>query len=67
MAVIETNAAPRMAEGALGLWGYGIARMIADWWNYRRTVRALSVLTDRELADIGLTRSEIRFAARHGR
>lgn len=67
MAVIETNAAPRAAESALGLWGHGVARMVADWWNYRRTVRALSALTDRELEDIGLTRSGIHAAARKGR
>jgi uncharacterized protein YjiS (DUF1127 family) len=35
------------------------------WWNYRRTVRELSLLTDRDLLDLGLDRSQIRRVARN--
>lgn len=52
----------------------GVSRRIAHWaagfpagWRrraeYRRTVRELQGLTNRELADIGLTRGEIRQVA----
>ena len=64
MAVITTNSAPRAAEGAIGAWGFGLARMVSDWWSYRKTVRALAALTDRELDDIGISRGEIKFVAR---
>lgn len=40
-----------------------IAR-IQSWLRYRRNVEALSHLTDRELADIGLNRGTIEQAAR---
>ncbi|QDY69537.1 DUF1127 domain-containing protein [Qingshengfaniella alkalisoli] len=37
-------------------------------WNQTRVTRdALSRLNDRELADIGLSRSDIEYVARHGR
>lgn len=41
-----------------------IAR-IQSWLRYRRNVEILSQLSDRELADIGLSRSSIEDAARH--
>lgn len=40
-----------------------IARIQA-WLRYRRNLEALSQLTDRELADIGLNRSTLDQAAR---
>lgn len=39
-----------------------IARL-RSWMRYRDSVRALSTLNDRELADIGLTRGQIAEAA----
>jgi len=36
-----------------------IVRMVHAWARYPRTVQELSQLTDRELADMGLTRSDI--------
>ena len=43
-----------------------LVRMIQSFRNYHRTVSELSQLSDRELADIGLDRSDIpRVASRH--
>ena len=34
-------------------------RLLRAWWRYNESVRELSGLGDRELADIGIARSEI--------
>jgi uncharacterized protein YjiS (DUF1127 family) len=34
-------------------------RLIRAWWRYNESVRELARLNDRELADIGISRSEI--------
>ncbi len=44
-----------------------ILSSIHRWYRYRETVRRLSLLTDRELADIGIERSNIHTVARYGR
>lgn len=41
-----------------------IIERVRAYLRYRASVRALSVLTERELADIGLTRSDIDDVAR---
>ncbi|MEL6793179.1 MAG: DUF1127 domain-containing protein [Pseudomonadota bacterium] len=66
MTVITTNAAPRAATSLNG-WLAAIRASFDAWVAYRRTVSALSALSDRELADIGISRSEIRSVARNGR
>ncbi len=40
---------------------------INRWLRYRETVRQLSDLTDRELRDLGISRSDISAVARGGR
>lgn len=40
-----------------------LVRFIQEWKRYNRNVRELSRLDSRELADIGLNRSEIQQAA----
>lgn len=34
-------------------------RLLRAWWRYNESVKELSRLDDRELADIGISRSEI--------
>ncbi len=34
-------------------------RLVRTWWRYNESVRELARLNDRELADIGINRSEI--------
>ncbi|MFG1344663.1 DUF1127 domain-containing protein [Xanthobacter autotrophicus DSM 431] len=46
------------------LWG-ALARYFRRWQVYNRTVAELSELDDRSLADINVSRSEIRVVARH--
>lgn len=46
------------------LWGF-LARQFRKWQVYNRTVVELSQLDDRGLADINVSRSEIRSVARH--
>ena len=36
-----------------------LIRLVGAWWRYNESVRELSGLDDRELADIGIARSEI--------
>ncbi len=38
-----------------------------EWRSYRRTVRELNNLSNRELADLGINRYDIPFVARRGR
>jgi uncharacterized protein YjiS (DUF1127 family) len=37
-----------------------LIRLVRAWWRYNESVRELARLSDRELADIGVSRSEIR-------
>lgn len=41
-----------------------ITQKIANWRRYRTAVRELSQLSDRELADLGLSRNDIEAVAR---
>ena len=38
-------------------------RLLRAWWRYNESVRELTRLNERELADIGITRSEISSVA----
>lgn len=38
-----------------------------DWRSYRRTVNELGLLSNRELADLGINRADIPFVARRAR
>lgn len=45
------------------LWGF-VAKQIRRWQAYRRTVLELSLLDDRTLADINVSRADITRVAR---
>jgi uncharacterized protein YjiS (DUF1127 family) len=36
-----------------------LVRLVQVWWRYQESLRELARLNDRELADIGISRSEI--------
>jgi len=36
-----------------------LVRLVRAWWRYNESVRELARLNDRELTDIGISRSEI--------
>jgi len=59
----------RLAEwlSALGVWGTGLARNLADERLVRNAIRELHQLDDRTLADIGITPCGIESAVRNGR
>lgn len=38
-----------------------------EWRSYRRTITELSALSNRELDDLGISRSDIPFVARRAR
>jgi uncharacterized protein YjiS (DUF1127 family) len=40
-----------------------LIRLVRSWWRYNESVRELARLNDRELADIGISRSEITAVA----
>jgi len=63
MAYITANTQLTASTPALGYFEAMVARLHA-WRAYRKTVAELSALTDRELDDIGLNRSEIPNYAR---
>jgi uncharacterized protein YjiS (DUF1127 family) len=44
-----------------------ILSSIRQWHRSRETARQLSALSDRELSDVGLSRSDIHQVARQGR
>lgn len=67
MTAVASNSHPIIADSAIGLWGAGFARMVADWLAYRRTKKALQRLSGRQLEDIGLNRADIELAARRSR
>ena len=58
-----TSAGLAPVAGRLGIFSH-LARTIRIHLEARRTVRALQALDDHQLADIGLTRYEIRSRAR---
>lgn len=62
MSAIETNRGYR--AGGLGHILAGIAALVAAWKYDRTTRRELSLLSDRELDDIGLCRGDILRIAR---
>ncbi|MBV0891896.1 DUF1127 domain-containing protein [Paracoccus sp. Z118] len=57
------------AEGRGSSIGFGtkLKSAITAWYDMRTTRNALNRLTDRELDDIGLSRSDIDAVARRGR
>jgi len=56
-----------------GKWLSRLFAAVAEWHHRRMVIQEMSMMTDRELADIGLTRSDLprvfdpAFAAEHAR
>jgi uncharacterized protein YjiS (DUF1127 family) len=64
----------RAASVITGLWQAAAANLAKRWiaqisseWQVRRGIDALMALDERMLADIGLTRGAVEYAARYGR
>lgn len=60
----EINATSRVPFGAIATYGavQAVANLrdrITTWYAVRSTRKALNALSDRELADIGLTRADV--------
>ena len=57
----------------LGTWLGHVLHQLADWQRRRAVMQEMSLMTDRELADIGLSRADMKrvfdpnFAADHNR
>jgi len=62
MSVVELSR--HKAASGLGLVFERVAEMVTTWNDARVTRRELGQLTDRELADIGVNRSDIERIAR---
>jgi uncharacterized protein YjiS (DUF1127 family) len=65
--------ATSLVDPSSGSWKSGVKNMIIihafvervrRWAMYRNTVRELSVLSDRDLSDLGINRSDIEYVAR---
>ncbi len=59
MAVIDTVRPHLNTTGSFGQFIARLSGAIATWNDSRKTRKALSSLSDRELEDIGLTRADI--------
>jgi uncharacterized protein YjiS (DUF1127 family) len=51
--------APAAREERFQIMFLAIVRFIQSWKDYNSALRELSLLTDRELADVGISRSDI--------
>jgi uncharacterized protein YjiS (DUF1127 family) len=54
----STAYTPATASQTLG-WARGLLAKFAEWRHRRAVMQEMAMMTDRELSDIGLTRSEI--------
>ena len=61
------------AEHGFGAWMHNLAHRFADWQRRRAVMTEMALMSDHELSDIGLTRSDLPrvfdpgFAADHAR
>jgi uncharacterized protein YjiS (DUF1127 family) len=68
------STAPAAASGIAGPFSvHGIRAVLQRWWSAcvgwraeRLAISRLRQMSDRQLKDIGVARSDIEFAARHG-
>ena len=62
MSATTENYRPRMSDRNSGFFG-GLSQRYAQYRTYRSTLDELSGLSDRELADLGMSRSMLRSVA----
>jgi uncharacterized protein YjiS (DUF1127 family) len=61
---IRDSALPHRTMESAMLTVTTFTKRLRNWARYRNTVRELSQLTDRDLADLGIARGDIRFVAK---
>ncbi|WP_425100320.1 DUF1127 domain-containing protein [Tropicibacter sp. S64] len=64
---VNRNYATAHAANRVGYYIVSAVSMLAAWNDARQTRKSLAALTDRELDDIGLSRSEIEDVVARGR
>jgi uncharacterized protein YjiS (DUF1127 family) len=75
MIMSSISTAPAAVSGNAGqFWTHGLGATLQRWWMAyttwrmeRLAIARLREMSDRQLRDIGITRSEAEFAARYGR
>lgn len=64
MYVLNSGFRPIEGEGFFTMTLKSLTQKIHSWRRYRQTVRELSLLSDHELADLGINRYDIESLAR---
>jgi uncharacterized protein YjiS (DUF1127 family) len=55
----EPYAPAKPLDPRISVWVARLVSMFREWWHRRAVIQELSLMTDRELSDIGLSRSDL--------